>query len=107
MATARRRSTESGIAILFSPMLIFVIGCVGLAVDVGAIYMIKSRLSALQLFVMPNVDPVCAGRESTVGPQRESIAARAGKFAVTRLGDPSVNGTIAFKANGFPVFTIC
>ena len=30
----------------FATMLIFVIGCIGLAVDVGTIYMIKARLSA-------------------------------------------------------------
>jgi Flp pilus assembly protein TadG len=47
MATVRRRSTQSGIAVLFyTTMLVFVIGCVGLAVDVGTIYMIKSRLSS-------------------------------------------------------------
>ncbi len=47
MATERRRSSERGMAIFFyATMLIFVIGCVGLAVDVGTIYMIKSRLSS-------------------------------------------------------------
>jgi Flp pilus assembly protein TadG len=47
MASKRRRSTQGGIAILFyATMLIFVVGCVGLAVDVGTIYMIKSRLSS-------------------------------------------------------------
>ena len=30
----------------YATMLIFVVGCVGLAVDVGTIYMIKSRLSS-------------------------------------------------------------
>ena len=47
MASKRRRSTQGGVAILFyATMLIFVVGCVGLAVDVGTIYMIKSRLSS-------------------------------------------------------------
>ena len=47
MGTTRRRSRERGMAIIFyATMLFFVIGCVGLAVDVGTIYMIKARLSA-------------------------------------------------------------
>lgn len=47
MATKRRQSGQRGIALIFySMMLFFVIGCVGLAVDVGTIYMIKARLSA-------------------------------------------------------------
>ena len=47
MVTTRRRSSQRGMAIIFyATMLFFVIGCVGLAVDVGTIYMIKARLSA-------------------------------------------------------------
>jgi Flp pilus assembly protein TadG len=47
MATQRRRLRQSGMAIIFyATMLFFVIGCVGLAVDVGTIYMIKARLSS-------------------------------------------------------------
>jgi hypothetical protein len=47
MATQRRRLRQRGIALMFyATMLIFVVGCVGLAVDVGTIYMIKARLSA-------------------------------------------------------------
>jgi Flp pilus assembly protein TadG len=47
MATQRRQSRERGMAIIFyATMLFFVIGCVGLAVDVGTIFMIKARLSA-------------------------------------------------------------
>jgi hypothetical protein len=47
MATARRRKNERGMAIFFyATMLIFVVGCVGLAVDVGTIYMIRARLVA-------------------------------------------------------------
>lgn len=47
MATQRRRLRERGMALMFyATMLIFVVGCVGLAVDVGTIYMIKARLSA-------------------------------------------------------------
>jgi Flp pilus assembly protein TadG len=42
-----RHSRERGMAIIFyATMLFFVIGSVGLAVDVGTIYMIKARLSA-------------------------------------------------------------
>ncbi len=45
MATERRRRHQRGMAIFFyATMLIFVIGCVGLAVDVGTIYMIRARL---------------------------------------------------------------
>src|ERR1700686_2099687 len=47
MATQGRRLRQRGFAIVFyATMLIFVIGCVGLAVDVGTIYMIKARVSA-------------------------------------------------------------
>jgi uncharacterized protein involved in tellurium resistance len=46
MGTTQRRSRERGMAIIFyATMLFFVIGCVGLAVDVGTIYMIKARLN--------------------------------------------------------------
>src|ERR1700730_12652386 len=47
MATQRRRLRQRGMAIMFyATMLIFVIGCVGLAVDVGTIYMIKARITS-------------------------------------------------------------
>jgi Flp pilus assembly protein TadG len=47
MATDRRRKKQRGMAIFFyATMLIFVVGCVGLAVDVGTIYMIRARLVA-------------------------------------------------------------
>ena len=47
MATHRRKLRRRGIAVmLFAVMLIFVVACVGLAVDVGTMYMIKARLSA-------------------------------------------------------------
>ena len=47
MATERRRKNQRGMAIFFyATMLIFVVGCVGLAVDVGTIYMIRARLVA-------------------------------------------------------------
>jgi Flp pilus assembly protein TadG len=47
MATERRRKNQRGMAIFFyATMLIFVIGCVGLAVDVGTVYMIRARLVA-------------------------------------------------------------
>src|SRR5271166_3324628 len=48
MRTAnRRRSGQRGFAIVFyATMLAFVIACVGLAVDVGTIYMIKARMSS-------------------------------------------------------------
>ncbi len=47
MRRSGRHSRERGMAIIFyATMLFFVIGCVGLAVDVGTIYMIKARLSA-------------------------------------------------------------
>src|SRR3982074_2721164 len=47
MAIQGRRLRQRGFALIFyATMLIFVIGCVGLAVDVGTIYMIKARLSS-------------------------------------------------------------
>src|SRR5712692_8871848 len=47
MTAQRRRLRQRGFAIVFyATMLMFVIGCVGLAVDVGTIYMIKARLSS-------------------------------------------------------------
>jgi Flp pilus assembly protein TadG len=47
MSSERRRKNQRGMAIFFyATMLIFVIGCVGLAVDVGTIYMIRARLVA-------------------------------------------------------------
>src|SRR5260370_9808465 len=47
MATETRRLRQRGFAIIFyASMLVLVTGCVGLAVDVGTIYLIKARLSA-------------------------------------------------------------
>src|SRR5580704_17694122 len=47
VVSERRRENQRGMAIFFyATMLIFVIGCVGLAVDVGTIYMIRARLVA-------------------------------------------------------------
>jgi Putative Flp pilus-assembly TadE/G-like len=47
MATEHRRSRERGMAIMmYAMMLFFVVAVVGLAVDVGTIFMIKARLSA-------------------------------------------------------------
>jgi Flp pilus assembly protein TadG len=47
MATRSRQSRQHGFALVFfCTMWAFVIACVGLAVDVGTIYMIKARLSA-------------------------------------------------------------
>jgi Flp pilus assembly protein TadG len=47
VVSERRRENQRGMAIFFyATMLIFVVGCVGLAVDVGTIYMIRARLVA-------------------------------------------------------------
>jgi Flp pilus assembly protein TadG len=47
MATQGRLKNQRGMAIFFyATMLVSVIGCVGLAVDVGTIYMIRARLVA-------------------------------------------------------------
>jgi hypothetical protein len=47
MAPSSRRSGQRGFAIIFyATMLIFVVSCIGLAVDAGTIYMIKARLSS-------------------------------------------------------------
>src|SRR5579871_1272075 len=45
--TEKRLGRRRGFALLFySSTLIFAVGCIGLAVDVGAIYIIKARLSS-------------------------------------------------------------
>ncbi len=47
IAPTRRGSGQRGFAIVFyATMLAFVIACVGLAVDVGTVYMIKARMSS-------------------------------------------------------------
>jgi len=47
MATQRRQQSQRGVALYFyALMVVGSIGCIGLAVDVGTIYMIKARLSA-------------------------------------------------------------
>lgn len=47
MATLRRQRSQRGVALfLYGLMVIVSVGCIGLAVDVGTIYMIKARLSA-------------------------------------------------------------
>src|SRR5580658_856405 len=47
MATRTKQSGKRGFSIIFfCSMWAFVIGCVGLAIDVGTIYMIKARLSS-------------------------------------------------------------
>ena len=47
MATQRRQQSQRGVALYFyGLMVVGSVGCMGLAVDVGTIYMIKARLSA-------------------------------------------------------------
>jgi len=112
MASTSRRSTQSGIAILFyATMLIFVIGCVGLAVDVGTIYMIKSRLSAAA-----DAAALAAGRSvnltNSVAQATTNAANTANQFFLANfpsgyfnsMGTPIVTPTLTQEAdeNGNP-----
>ncbi len=77
MATNRRRSNQRGVAILlYSTMLVFVIGCVGLAVDVGTIYMIKARLSSAV-----DAAALAAGRSVTLTDTVDQATLNAGNTA--------------------------
>jgi Flp pilus assembly protein TadG len=107
-----RRSRESGFAIIFyATMLFFVIGCVGLAVDVGTIYMIKARLSAAT-----DAAALSAGRSvnlaNTISEAQTNAIATANQFFTTNfpngyfntIGSPTVTPTLTqlTDANGNP-----
>jgi Flp pilus assembly protein TadG len=109
---SERRSRESGFAIIFyATMLFFVIGCVGLAVDVGTIYMIKARLSAAT-----DAAALAAGRSvnlaNTISEAQTNAIATANQFFTTNfpngyfntIGSPTVTPTLTqlTDANGNP-----
>jgi Flp pilus assembly protein TadG len=108
MTTQRGRSRERGMAIIFyATMLVFVIGCVGLAVDVGTIYMIKARLSAAV-----DAAALAAGRSvnlaNTVAQATTNAQTTATQFFnanfptgyFNSLGSPTVTPTFTQETDG-------
>lgn len=110
--SSRSRSTQRGIAVLlFAAMSIFVVGCLGLAVDVGTIYMIKARLSAAV-----DAAALAAGRSvnlaSTVGQATTTASTTASQFFAANfptgyfnsIGAPTVTPSFSEQtdANGNP-----
>jgi Flp pilus assembly protein TadG len=112
MATQRRQLRERGIAVIFyATMLIFVVGCVGMAVDVGCMYMIKARLSSAV-----DAAALAAGRSvnlaNNIATARTNATTAANQFFAANfptgyfnsLGSPTVNPTFTEEtdANGNP-----
>ena len=90
-----RHSRERGMAIIFyATMLFFVIGCVGLAVDVGTIYMIKARLSSAA-----DAAALAAGRSVnlalTIGQAQSNAITTANQFFAANFPNGYFN-TIGF-----------
>jgi Flp pilus assembly protein TadG len=112
LATERRRKNQRGMAIFFyATMLIFVVGCVGLAVDVGTIYMIRARLVAAV-----DAAALAAGRSvnlaNTVGQATTNAGTTANQFFSANfpngyfnsIGSPTVTPTFTQEpdVNGNP-----
>ena len=108
MGRSAGHSRERGFAIMFyATMLFFVIGCVGLAVDVGTIYMIKARLSAAA-----DAAALAAGRSVnlalTVGEAQANAVTTANQFFTTNfpngyfntIGSPTVTPTLTQETDG-------
>jgi Flp pilus assembly protein TadG len=108
MRSSGRHSRERGMAIIFyATMLFFVIGCVGLAVDVGTIYMIKARLSAAA-----DAAALAAGRSVNLAltlPQAQSNAiTTANQFFAANfpngyfntIGSPTVTPLLTQETDG-------
>ncbi len=108
MRRSRRHSHERGMAIIFyATMLFFVIGCVGLAVDVGTIYMIKARLSAAA-----DAAALAAGRSVnlalTLGQAQSNAISTANQFFTANfpngyfntLGSPTVTPLLTQETDG-------
>jgi hypothetical protein len=108
MASERRRKNQRGMAIFFyATMLIFVIGCVGLAVDVGTIYMIRARLVAAV-----DAAALAAGRSvnlsETVSQATTAATTTANQFFAANfptgyfnsLGSPTVTPSFTQEADG-------
>lgn len=112
MATQRRQSRERGMAIMmYAMMLFFVVSCVGLAVDVGTIFMIKARLSAAV-----DAAALAAGRsvnlQNTVSEATSAATTSADQFFAANfptgyfnsIGTPTVTPSFTQQtdANGNP-----
>jgi Flp pilus assembly protein TadG len=108
MATERRRKNQRGMAIFFyATMLIFVVGCVGLAVDVGTIYMIRARLVAAV-----DAAALAAGRSvnltNTVSQATTNATTTANQFFAANfptgyfnsIGTPTVTPSFAQATDG-------
>jgi Flp pilus assembly protein TadG len=112
MTSPERRSGERGIAVIFyATMLFFTIAVVGLAVDVGTLFMIKARLSAA-------VDAAALGAGRSVNlanslatAQSNAVTAANSFFTANfpngyfnTIGSPSVTPTLSQEndANGNP-----
>jgi Flp pilus assembly protein TadG len=108
MTNERRREKQRGMAIFFyATMLIFVVGCVGLAVDVGTIYMIRARLVAAV-----DAAALAAGRSvnlsNTVSQATTNASATATQFFAANfptgyfnsLGTPTVTPTFIQESGG-------
>ena len=111
-ATEKRRANQRGMAIFFyATMLIFVIGCVGLSVDVGTIYMIRARLVGAV-----DAAALAAGRSvnltNTVAQATTAATTTANQFFAANfptgyfnsIGSPTVTPTFTQEpdANGNP-----
>jgi len=93
--------------IFYATMLFFVIGCVGLAVDVGTIYMIKARLSAAA-----DAAALAAGRSvnltNTIGEAQLAAVTTANQFFTANfpngyfntIGSPTVTPTLTQETDG-------
>jgi Flp pilus assembly protein TadG len=108
MAPSSRRSGQRGFAITFyATMLFFVIACVGLAVDVGTIYMIKARMSSAV-----DAAALAAGRSvnlaNTIGEAQTAAMSTANNFFTANfpngyfntLGTPTVTPTLTQETDG-------
>jgi Flp pilus assembly protein TadG len=108
IASERRRKNQRGMAIFFyATMLIFVIGCVGLAVDVGTIYMIRARLVAAV-----DAAALAAGRSvnlsNTVSEATTNATATAQQFFAANfptgyfnsVGSPTVTPSFTQETDG-------
>lgn len=111
-SSERRRAKQRGMAIFFyATMLIFVIGCVGLAVDVGTIYMIRARLvsavDAAALAAGRSVNLASTPDQATtnaIATANQFFAANFPNGYFNSIGSPTVTPTFTQEpdANGNP-----
>jgi len=108
MAPSSRRSGQRGFALIFyATMLFFVIACVGLAVDVGTIYMIKARMSSAV-----DAAALAAGRSvnlaTTLSTAQSNAVTTADNFFAANfpngyfntVGTPTVTPTLTQETDG-------